>query len=125
MKEEELPEQDDDLAQQVNAEEFETIDQLRERVRSDLLESLQRQADEAYRVKVVDELVGLTEIEFPQILLDREIDDLVRESHGNDASAYQTHLAQIGKTPPNPRDLPGGSGAATRPLTGCRRTLGG
>ena len=98
VKEEELPDLDDDLAQQVNAEEFETIDQLRERVRSDLLQSLQRQADEAYRVKVVDELVGLTEIEFPQILLDREIDDLVRESHGNDANAYQSHLAQIGKS---------------------------
>ena len=98
VKEEELPELDDDLAQQVNAEEFETLDALRERVGSDLLESLQRQGDEAYRVKAVDELVGLTEIEFPQILLDREIDDLVREAHGNDQDAYQTHLAQIGKT---------------------------
>ncbi len=99
VKEEELPEEDDDLAQQVNAEEFETIDQLRERVRSDLQETLQRQADEAYRLKVVDELVGLSEIEYPQVLLDREIDELIRDSHGSDVRAYQAHLAQIGKSP--------------------------
>ena len=47
VKEEELPDADDDLAQQVNAEEFETIDQLNERVRSDLQETLQKQADDA------------------------------------------------------------------------------
>ena len=99
MKEEELPEEDDDLAQQVNAEEFETIDQLRERVRSDLQETLQRQADEAYRLKVVDELVGLSDIEYPQVLVDREIDELIRDSHGSDVRAYQAHLAQIGQSP--------------------------
>ena len=99
VKEEELPEEDDDLAQQVNAEEFETIDQLRDRVRTDLQETLQRQADEAYRLKVVDELVGLSAIEYPQVLLDREIDELIRESHGSDVRAYQAHLAQIGQSP--------------------------
>ncbi len=105
VKEEELPEEDDDLAQQVNAEEFETIDQLRERVRTDLQETLQRQADEAYRLKVVDELVGLSEIEYPQVLVDREIDELVRESHGSDVSAYQAHLAQSGQSPAEFREI--------------------
>ena len=105
VKEEELPDEDDDLAQQVNAEEFETIDDLRERVRNDLQETLQRQADEAYRLKVVDELVGLSEIEYPQVLLDREIDELIREAHGSDVRAYQAHLAQIGKTTDEFREM--------------------
>lgn len=105
VKEEELPDEDDDLAQQVNAEEFETIDDLHERVRNDLQETLQRQADEAYRLKVVDELVGLSEIEYPQVLLDREIDELIRESHGSDVRAYQAHLAQIGKTTDEFREM--------------------
>ncbi len=105
VKEEDLPEEDDDLAQQVNAEEFETIDQLRERVRADLLETLQQRADETYRQKAVDELVSLSAVEFPQVLLDREIDDLVRENHGNDERAYRTHLARIGKTPAEFREL--------------------
>jgi len=105
VKEEELPEEDDDLAQQVNAEEFETIDQLHERVRNDLQETLQRQADEAYRLKVVDELVGLSEVEYPQVLLNREIDEIIRESHGSDVRAYQAHLAQIGKSTDEFREM--------------------
>lgn len=99
VKEEELPDEDDDLAQQVNAEEFETIDQLHERVRTDLWETLQQQADEAYRLKAVDALVGRSLIEYPQVLLDREIDEMIRESHGSDVRAYQAHLAQIGQSP--------------------------
>ena len=98
VKEENLPDEDDDLAQQVNADEFETIDQLRERIRADLLESLQRQANEALRLKAVDELVEISEIDFPAVLLEREIDELIRESHGSDVRAYQMHLAQIGQT---------------------------
>ncbi len=105
VKEEELPDEDDDLAQQVNAEEFETIDELRERVRHDLQETLQQQADEAYRLKAVDELVGLSEIEFPQVLLDREIDELIRQDHGSDVRAYQAHLAQVGKSTEEFREL--------------------
>ncbi len=105
VKEEELPDEDDDLAQQVNAEEFETIDDLRDRVRADIRETLQRQADEAYRLKAVDELVSLSEVEYPDVLLDREIDGLVRESHGSDERAYQAHLAQIGKSPQEFREM--------------------
>ena len=105
VKEEELPDEDDDLAQQVNAEEFETIDELRERVRHELQETLQQQADEAYRLKAVDELVGLSEIEFPQVLLDREIDELIRQDHGSDVRAYQAHLAQVGKSTEEFREL--------------------
>lgn len=105
VKEEELPDEDDDLAQQVNAEEFETIDELHERVRSDLQEALQRQADEAYRLKAIDELVGLSEIEFPQVLLDREIDELIRQDHGSDVRAYQAHLAQVGKSTEEFREM--------------------
>ena len=105
VKEEQLPDEDDDLAQQVNAEEFETIEQLQERVRSDLLETLQRQADEAYRLKIVDELVGLSEVEYPQVMLNREIDVLIRETHGSDVRAYQAHLAQIGQSADEYREL--------------------
>ena len=105
VREEELPEEDDDLALQVNADEFETIDDLRERVRGDIHATLQRRADEAYRLKAVDELVALSEVEYPQALLDREIDELIRESHGNDERAYQAHLAQIGQPPEAFREL--------------------
>lgn len=99
VKVEELPDEDDDLARQVNADEFETIDQLHERVRADLLETLQRRADESYRLKAVDALVERSEVEYPAVLLDHEVDELIRETHGNDARAFQAHLAQAGQTP--------------------------
>lgn len=99
VKEEDLPDEDDDLARQVNADEFETIDDLRERVRADLLETLQRRADEAYRLKAVDELVERSEVEYPAVLLDREVAELIRETHGTDVRAFQAHLAHVGQTP--------------------------
>ena len=98
VKVEELPDEDDDLARQVNADEFEIIDQLRERVRADLLETLQRRADESYRLKAVDALVERSEVEYPVVLLEHEVDELIRETHGNDARAFQAHLAQVGQT---------------------------
>lgn len=99
VKEEELPDEDDDLARQVNADEFDTIDDLRERVRADLLETLQRRADEAYRLKAVDELVERSEVEYPAVLLEREVAELIRETHGTDMRAFQAHLAHTGQTP--------------------------
>ena len=49
--------------------------------------------------------MGLSEIEYPQVLVDREIDELVRESHGSDVRAYQAHLAQSGQSPAEFREI--------------------
>ena len=99
IKEEELPEDDDELAKQVNLDEVNTFDELEERVRSDILENLQRTADDEYRVKVIDAMTELAELEYPLILIEREVDLLIRETHGNDVRNYQTHLSQIGQSP--------------------------
>ena len=98
IKEEELPDEDDDLAKQLNLEDVATIDDLKERVRSDILENLQRAADDSYRMKAIDEMIELAEIEYPLVLVEREIDVVIRETHGNDIRNYQAHLAQIGQT---------------------------
>jgi len=99
IKEEELPDEDDDLAKQLNLDDVATIDDLKERVRSDILENLQRATDDSYRVKAIDEMIDLAEIEYPMLLVEREIDLIIRETHGNDIRNYQTHLSQIGQTP--------------------------
>ena len=98
IKEEELPDEDDDLAKQLNLEDVATIDDLKERVRSDILENLQRAADDSYRMKAIDEMIELAEVEYPLVLVEREIDVVIRETHGNDIRNYQAHLAQIGQT---------------------------
>ena len=86
------------MAKQLNLEDVATIDDLKERVRSDILENLQRAADDSYRMKAIDEMIELAEVEYPLVLVEREIDVVIRETHGNDIRNYQAHLAQIGQT---------------------------
>ena len=83
---------------QLNLDDVATIDDLKERVRSDILENLQRSADDSYRMKAIDEMIELAEIEYPLVLVEREIDVVIRETHGNDIRNYQAHLAQIGQS---------------------------
>ena len=98
VKEEQLPELDDDLAQQVNADEFPTFDALRQRVRADLEKALTEQAENAYRTKAVDALVEGATVEFPRVLTEREIDHMIRDSMGNDSSQYAAYLRRVGRS---------------------------
>ena len=98
VKEEQLPELDDDLAQQVNAEEFPTFEALRERVSTDLETALREQAENVYRTKAVDALVEGAAVEFPRILVEREIDHIIRDSMGNDSSQYAAYLRRVGRS---------------------------
>ena len=98
VKEEVLPDEDDELAQTVNAEEFETFEDLKKRLREDLETAKKRELDAEVREKAIDSLVEDATMDFPKVLVEREIDNLIRESVGNNQEAYQAHLLQIGKT---------------------------
>lgn len=98
LKEEQLPEPDDEFANQVNAEEFPTFEALAERIKGDLLKSLQDQADATLRNEAIDKLVEGATLEYPKVLVDREIDHLVRESMGNDQAQYRNYLQRLGRT---------------------------
>lgn len=98
VKEEQLPELDDDFAQQVNADEFPTFEALKERITADLMKALTDQADAAYRTKAVDALVEGATIEFPRVLVEREIDHVVRDSMGNDQQQYAQYLRRFGRS---------------------------
>ena len=62
VKEEELPELDDDFAQDVD-EDIETLDELREKIREELENSLSEQADNARDEEAVQKAVANAEIE--------------------------------------------------------------
>ena len=98
VKEEQLPELDDDFAQQVNADEFPTFEALKERIQTDLTKALTDQADASYRTKAVDALVEGATIEFPRVLVEREIDHMVRDSMGNDQQQYAQYLRRVGRS---------------------------
>lgn len=98
VKEEQLPDEDDDFAQAVNAEEFPTLDALKDRIRKDLTGSLEQQATAKLQQEAVDKLVEGATLEYPRVLVEREIDHLVRDSVGNDQQQYVAYLQRIGRS---------------------------
>lgn len=98
VKEEQLPDLDDEFANQVNADEFPTLDALRERIRHDILESLEEGEKARFRSAAVDKLVALATLEYPRVMVEREIDHLVSDSVGNDHQAYHSYLARVGRS---------------------------
>ena len=98
VKEEQLPDLDDDFASTVNAEEFPTFEALKERINGDLHKAIQEQSDTKLRAQALDKLVEGATIEFPRVLVDREIERMIRESMGNDQAQYATYLQRAGRS---------------------------
>lgn len=98
VKEEQLPEADDEFANTINAEEFPDFATLRTRIESDIKASLENEAETKFRNEVVDKLVEGATLEYPRVLVEHEIDHLVREAMGNNQQQYQTYLQQLGRS---------------------------
>ncbi len=91
IKQERLPDLNDDFAREVG-EGFASLDALRDRLRNDLRQQLEAQAEENYREKALTMLVDeAPAIEYPPVLIDREIERLIRDqarSAGRDVDSY-------------------------------------
>ncbi len=91
IKEERLPRADDQFAREVG-EGFPSLEALRDRLAANIRERLEAGAEEEYRDKAVAALVEQAEkIDFPPILLEREIDRLLRDqarAAGQDVDRY-------------------------------------
>ena len=74
-KELELPDLDDDLARQVG--DFETLDQLKQQIRDDLLEDAEKQAESVVRGRLLDALLEANPFEVPVSMIDRYADSLI------------------------------------------------
>ncbi len=98
VKEEELPEIDDDLAQEVNEGEFPTLEALRERIRNDIGEQSNQAADAKLQSEAVDKMVEIATMEYPRVYVDREVDAMIRDSVGNNRDAYLEHLGRLGQS---------------------------
>ena len=81
VKEEVLPEPDDDFARQVG-EGFPSLTALRTRVEDDLRQALEKEAEHQYHERALDALVSRAEVEFPPVLVEREAERLLREQSG-------------------------------------------
>jgi trigger factor len=106
VKEERLAPLDDTFAREVG-EGFETLDALRERIRADILSAEEDAALHRYHNQVVDALVAQSKIEYPQVLLEREIDRVLEEQASldpRDPRAQELYLARLGKSEKEVRD---------------------
>lgn len=76
VKEEVLPPVDNALAMTAG---YESLDQLREDIRAELLEQAQREANNRFITAVMDRVVEGATVAFPPIMLEHEIDDMIKE----------------------------------------------
>jgi len=72
-----LPELDDDLARTVGS--FDSFKELEEHVRERLRQVAQEKADEEYAKQVVDTVIEQAHVEYPPVMLQRTLDEVVEE----------------------------------------------
>ena len=97
-----LPALDDEFARLVG-EGFASLEALQARVESDLRDVLEREAEHQYHDQVVDLLAERAQLDFPPVLVEREVDRLLRDQAGastgtnRDAEQLERYLHQVGK----------------------------
>jgi trigger factor len=104
VKQEKLPDLSDEFAQEVNSE-FKTLDVLREQV----LTTLKLRAEERARIdfeeRVIDATVDLSQVEFPPILAEMEVDRLLNQQlQRRRGGGLDEYLKNINKTEEELRD---------------------
>jgi trigger factor len=101
VKQEVLPELDDDFAKSLGEENLETAAQVRERIEQNVQAQLEAQAETRYQEEVLDLLMASADIDYPEVLVDHEVDRMV-DQESNHAShtreQLEQWLAQIGRT---------------------------
>jgi trigger factor len=78
IKQEKLPEVDDDLAKRVNAE-FKSVDELKSKVGESIRKTAEEKAKRDFEQKLIDSAVEQSTIEYPEILVEEETDQLIKD----------------------------------------------
>jgi len=107
VKQEVLPDLDDDFARSLDEEGIETLEQLRERVAENVRIRVEAEAEAAYRDEVLDLLLATSELDYPEVLVEREIDRLVDEQSNHafhERETFDQWLEAIGSTEDEVRD---------------------
>ncbi len=82
IKEKKLPEVNDEFAKSVG-EGFEDLESLRQRIASALKDLAEEKERRRFEEKVIDAVVELSKVDFPPVLVEREIDRLIRETEAS------------------------------------------
>jgi trigger factor len=99
VKEERLPDLNDEFARGVG-EGFDSLKALRERLTANLRERLEAEAEDTYRQKAVAALVEqVATLEFPPVLVEREMERMVRERARSVGQEVEKYLEMVGSSP--------------------------
>jgi trigger factor len=99
LQKRELPALDDALAQTVG--DYETLDALKDEIRSELLSAAKRQADDQYGDECINSLVKQATIDFAPQMIKSEVDELVERTERRvkqQKMTMQDYLEALGKT---------------------------
>ncbi len=92
IKEKELPELDDDFAQEVS--EFETMTELRESLEKQFQEKASNQTNQNIQSAIVAELLKHTTIDLPETLMEEEVQNLLMQT-ANEIQSYGMDINQF------------------------------
>ncbi|MFO7273949.1 MAG: trigger factor [Bacillota bacterium] len=88
VKKKELPELNDEFAQQVSP--FKTVEELRADIKNRLIEAAAQRAEEEFRNKVIEAVADDASVEVPEVLVHEKVHDLIHD--------FERELAQRGMT---------------------------
>jgi trigger factor len=105
LKQELLPELDDELARQVG-EGFASLEALRTRIAEDLRKALEEVEERRYHDRLLDGLAERAQLEYPPVLVEREAERLLEDETGaaraknakNAREGLERYLQRAGKT---------------------------
>ncbi len=103
IKQEILPELNDEFAREINPD-FKTLDALRERAASDLKLRAEEKTKVDFEERVIEAVVGVAQVEFPPILVEAEINDLLNQRFQKGNQELESYLRSINKTEEQLRD---------------------
>ncbi len=97
IKQEVLPELNDDFARQINAD-FEKMDALRERIRADLKQQTEEKSRAIHEEQVIDETVNRSKVQFPPVMLGVETDRILNQRFRRGQQELDEYLKGIKKS---------------------------
>ncbi|MFC2044897.1 trigger factor [Chloroflexota bacterium] len=97
IKKEILPELNDEFAKEVNAD-FKTLDSLRERLSSLVKLRAEERARLDFEERLIEAVVGLTEVEFPPVYVEAEIGQLLSQHFQKGNHEMEEYLKSVNKT---------------------------
>ena len=100
IKEKHLPELDDELARSLD-QGVDTLSDLRQRITTNLEKTADERARKRFEDKVIEAVLERAEVRFPPVLVEREIDEILRThaaNFGGEEKGKEAYLRAIGKT---------------------------